>query len=98
MAILKLRDENGNVIEVTVLRGPKGDPGKDAYQLAVDNGYEGTLEEWLGNHETVTVVQKVDIDPNKLGLEQDPETGLVYPTYNGVRSQNGISLTASGDQ
>lgn len=27
--------------------GPKGDPGKSAYQVAVDNGFVGTEEEWL---------------------------------------------------
>ena len=27
--------------------GPKGDAGKSAYQIAVDNGYNGTESEWL---------------------------------------------------
>ena len=27
--------------------GPKGDTGKSAYQIAVDNGYNGTESEWL---------------------------------------------------
>ena len=27
--------------------GPKGDDGKSAYQIAVDNGYNGTESEWL---------------------------------------------------
>lgn len=30
------------------------------------------------------------------GLEQDTDTGLVYPTYKGIRSENGIPLAASG--
>ncbi|MFP7287989.1 hypothetical protein SFC15_17380 [Shouchella clausii] len=36
-------------------KGPKGDPGKDgidgksAYEIAVDNGYEGTEEEWIAS-------------------------------------------------
>lgn len=38
----------------------------------------------------------VTIDPDDLGLEQDSETGYVYPTYRGVRSENGIPLAASG--
>src|SRR5699024_7525607 len=29
--------------------GPKGNPGKSAYQVAVDNGFEGTEEEWLAS-------------------------------------------------
>ena len=28
-------------------QGPKGDTGKSAYQIAVDNGYNGTESEWL---------------------------------------------------
>lgn len=32
MAFLKLRDENGNIVEVPVLRGPKGETGP-AYTL-----------------------------------------------------------------
>ena len=39
---------------------------------------------------------KMNIDPDDLGLEQDEETGLVYPTYRGVRSENGIPLAATG--
>lgn len=27
--------------------GPQGDPGKSAYQVALDNGFEGTEQEWL---------------------------------------------------
>ena len=38
----------------------------------------------------------VTIDPDDLGLEQDSDTGYVYPTYRGVRSENGIPLAASG--
>lgn len=40
-----------NVNEVTgsldFFKGEKGDPGKSAYEVAVDNGFEGTEEEWL---------------------------------------------------
>ena len=39
---------------------------------------------------------EIDIDADDLGLEQDEDTGLVYPTYKGVRSENGIPLAASG--
>lgn len=41
-------------------------------------------------------LKNVSIDPDDLGLEQDAETGLVYPTYRGVRSENGIPLAAFG--
>ena len=34
----------------------------------------------------------VSIDPDDLGLEQDPDTYYVYPTYKGIKSENGIPL------
>lgn len=30
-------------------KGDKGDPGDSAYQIAVDNGFKGTEEEWLAS-------------------------------------------------
>lgn len=41
-------------------------------------------------------INDVSIDPDDLGLEQDADTGYVYPTYRGVRSENGIPLAATG--
>ena len=41
-------------------------------------------------------MQDVSIDPDDLGLEQDEDTYYVYPTYKGVRSENGIPLASSG--
>lgn len=29
--------------------GPQGDPGKSAYQVALDNGFKGTEQEWLAS-------------------------------------------------
>lgn len=37
-------------------------------------------------------LEDVSIDVDDLGLEQDPDTYYVYPTYRGVRSENGIPL------
>lgn len=41
-------------------------------------------------------IGNISIDPDDLGLEQDPDTYYVYPTYKGVRSENGIPLASSG--
>lgn len=38
----------------------------------------------------------VDVDPDDFGLEQDMDTYYVYPTYKGVRSENGIPLASGG--
>lgn len=42
-AVLKVRDNEGNVTEITSI---KGTDGKSAYQYAVDGGFEGTEEEF----------------------------------------------------
>lgn len=41
-------------------------------------------------------INNISIDPDDLGLYQDPDTGIVYPTYRGVISGNGIPLAATG--
>lgn len=46
MAILKFRDESGNVQEILAIRGPKGERGIDAYAKAVEYGYGGTEEQF----------------------------------------------------
>jgi hypothetical protein len=43
MAILKIRDNNGNVTEIPAI---KGSDGKSAYKYAQDGGYTGTEKEF----------------------------------------------------
>ena len=43
-----------------------------------------------------TALDNVSIDPDDLGLYQDPDTFYVYPTYKDVRSENGIPLAGGG--
>ena len=43
-----------------------------------------------------TALENVSIDPDDLGLYQDEDTMYVYPTYRGVRSENGIPLASKG--
>ncbi len=44
MSVLKIKDENGNIIEIPAF---KGDKGFSAYEIAVKNGFDGTEDEWL---------------------------------------------------
>lgn len=44
MPVLKIRDENGNFIPITTIQG---EPGKSAYEQAVEGGYQGTEEEFI---------------------------------------------------
>lgn len=41
MAVLYFKNENGEFVEVPTIRG------RSAYQVAVDNGFDGTEAEWL---------------------------------------------------
>ena len=44
MAILKVRDNNGNIIEIPAM---KGENGKSAYEYAKEGGYAGTEQEFM---------------------------------------------------
>lgn len=46
--------------------------------------------------EVMAALNNVSIDPDDLGLYQDPDTYYVYPTYKGVMSENGIPLAGGG--
>ena len=46
--------------------------------------------------EIEAALDNVTIDPNDLGLYQNPDTFYVYPTYRDVVSENGIPLASSG--
>lgn len=51
--ILRVKDDDGNVHGIPAIQGEDGKPGangKSAYELAVENGYEGTEAEWLEVH------------------------------------------------
>lgn len=39
MAILKVKDKDGNVFEIPVLAGEKGDPGKDGHTPVAGKDY-----------------------------------------------------------
>ena len=53
-----------------------------------------TLDSKMNDIETA--LDNVSIDPDDLGLYQDEDTMYVYPTYKGVRSENGIPLASKG--
>ena len=65
----------------------------EAAKLAAE---EAKKDAEQAREDAIDAAKLIDIDPDKMGLEQDPDTGYVYPTYNGVRSENGIPLAATG--
>lgn len=69
------------------LQGPSGDPGKSAYQIAVDNGFEGTIQEWLKSIEGKSwkVIDIVHVPgENDLTYEEEGKT-IPFPIGSEVR-------------
>lgn len=65
--ILKVKDDKGNVIGIPAIQGENGKDGvdgKSAYQSAVDNGFEGTEEEWVEIHFRAFYVGTSEPDPS----------------------------------
>lgn len=68
-----------------------------AEALSVANNAENHMASLDSHMDAIeAALQDVSIDPDDLGLEQDPDTYYVYPTYKGVRSENGIPLAGGG--
>lgn len=60
-------------VEASSEKGEKGDPGKSAYQLAVDSGFEGTVDEWLASlkGEDGKSAYEIAVENGYTGTEQE---------------------------
>ena len=108
--ILEALDENDRSIAVERARInnmiTSGDSASaDAELLDIRVGYDGATYDSAGDAvrshgEELENIRKdmsdISINVDDLGLEQDEDTGYVYPTYRGVRSEIGIPLAATG--
>ena len=96
--------EGGHRVTITDKTGSqsfdvmKGDTGvsPQVKTEATEDGHKVIITDENGDHVFELTHGKDVVDPDDLGLEQDLDSGLVYPTYRGVRSANGIPLAASG--
>ena len=71
-------------------QGPKGDTGKSAYQIAVDNGYNGTESEWLASLKgDLSEVNKI-IYPMQITIDiiKDFPNTAIWKTLNGHTQTN----------
>ena len=71
-SIFKLRDENGNVFDVTAIRGAS------IYDLAVKNGFEGSVDDWL---KTLKFVAAEAIDEEMSDDSDNLVTNKVIKAY-----------------
>lgn len=49
--------QSGGIFAVTLTEGARGKEGKNAYELAKENGYEGTEAEWLGGVANIAAME-----------------------------------------
>lgn len=54
MAMIKVRDKDGNIIDIPALNG------ESAYNIAVKNGFVGTEQEWLDSLKGDSPVKGID--------------------------------------
>lgn len=54
MAMIKVRDKDGNIIDIPALNG------ESAYNIAVKNGFVGTEAEWIESLKGKTPIKGVD--------------------------------------
>jgi len=71
----------------------KGDPGKSAYEIAVEHGYVGTEEEWLASLHGATGAQGLQGEQGPQG-EPGVSGGMLFPVMN-FNPEDGV-LTISG--
>lgn len=71
----------------------KGDPGKSAYEIAVEHGYQGTEEEWIASLHGATGAQGPQGPQGPQG-EPGVSGGMLFPVMN-FNPENGV-LTISG--
>ena len=85
--------EVNDIVNDAVTSGPKGDKGdtgndgKSAYQIAVDNGYVGTEEEWLA-----TLKGDVDVaTTGKAGIVKPDGTSVTVDTDGTIHANAQVS-------
>ncbi len=72
--------------------GPEGKAGKDAYEIAIDQGFRGTRDEWL----TSLKVKGEKGDPGEKGEKGDPGTNASSVMFKGAIATQS-ALPASGN-
>lgn len=76
--------------------GEPGQDGKSAYEIAVENGFEGTEEEWLSSLQgedgySPTIIENAENDDSTYKLDITTKTGS-FTTPNLYANENNFSL------
>jgi hypothetical protein len=89
MSILKIRDEDGKIIEIPILKGEKGDKGADgksAYKYAQEGGYTGTEAQFTDTLTKTTNCAIFDSFPTEAQIRALPNK-----SYFSVRNTGGLN-------
>lgn len=97
MSVNELR---GNIFKPEVIRGKDGKDGKSAYEIAVENGFNGSEKEWIDSLKGATQFIPVFVDdyngiigsPHPDGGEYDFSNALSSETCTYFHGQNGEEL------
>jgi len=74
-------DEINQVLEQPI---PPGENGKSAYELAVDNGFIGTIQEWLDSLVGTDGIQGLQGDKGEEGSAENSLTTRFDETYSPI--------------
>ena len=87
MPILKVRDNNGNVSEIKALVGRQGD---SAYEIAKQNGFTGTKQEWLESLKAKAPILGTDYwtDADKQAINDYIDQGIFDSTNQALTATN----------
>ena len=94
LVLVGARNDTYNMTVATLRKAAKAEA--EQARVASEASRDAAEAAQAAAEQSAKEAAKMNLDPDDLGLEQDEETGLVYPTYRGVRSENGIPLAATG--
>lgn len=92
--VLKIRDENGNLIPVNAIRG---ESGKSAYEQAQEGGYKGTEEEFVATLNGLTAGEHAEHYENLDNPHQVTAQQVGALPITGGQLQGGLELMGEGD-
>lgn len=75
MAILKVKDADGNIYDIPAIRGERGKDGKSAYEYAQEGGYTGTEEDFMKDLASIGEVMSAFVDVSNSNIIDVSEEG-----------------------
>ena len=97
----KITFTNGTSTTFTVTNGENGANGKSAYEIAVDNGFEGSKQEWLeslngadGNGITSVEITSSNGNVDTYTITFSNGSSSTFTVTNGENGSNGVSIVS----